>query len=305
MTPQVGNQCEEGFTLDQAGVATVAFSSNISRILEAHAEYGITSLYTVHDTFFENGVGLRKDWELAWARLQVELEPLVARRAVFGFFVGDELFPGKISLADFTTCIRALQIFKDAHSALGLVTWENEGGTGWIADFAKTGIPKELDVISMDDYYMWGWNGTDNRGPSISDDTPQRQVEGHRKFYEHNIYPLLKPHQRVFIVPGSFGTRDTRQASATAYPRGNRTYCYNGTVDGCDVYMAEQARAYGAWAMQDARVSGLFPWHWDTRQIGVVTPYKEVGVVDMPKTKAAWRQIGEMFAESGGSARGE
>ena len=89
-------------------------SSNVSTILQAH-DRGIRTLYAVHDTFFKNGVGLRKDWATAWASLQVTLKPLVARGAVFGFFVGDELFPGKISLSDFTTCIRALQAFKDAH----------------------------------------------------------------------------------------------------------------------------------------------------------------------------------------------
>ena len=33
-------------------------------------------------------------------------------------------------------------------------------------------------------------------------DTPEAEAEGHRKFYESSIYPLLKPHQKVFLVPG-------------------------------------------------------------------------------------------------------
>jgi hypothetical protein len=40
VTPQVGNQCEEGFTLDQAGIATIAFSSNATRIRQAHGKNG-------------------------------------------------------------------------------------------------------------------------------------------------------------------------------------------------------------------------------------------------------------------------
>ena len=51
----------------------------------------------VHDVFFSNGAGLRKDWEQAWAHLQVQLEPLIQDRAVVGFFLGDELFPGYVS----------------------------------------------------------------------------------------------------------------------------------------------------------------------------------------------------------------
>jgi hypothetical protein len=30
-----------------------------------------------------------------------------------------------------------------------LVTWENEGGTGWVSYFNKTGVPPELDIISL------------------------------------------------------------------------------------------------------------------------------------------------------------
>jgi hypothetical protein len=64
--------------------------------------------------------------------------------------------------------------------------------------------------------------------------------------------------------------------------------------------MADQAHAFANWALEDDRVAGIAPWHWDTRKIGVVTPYKEVGVVDMPKTRAAWKSIGERMREENG-----
>ena len=51
----------------------------------------------VHDVFFSNGAGLRKDWQQVWARVQVQLEPLIQDRAVVGFFLGDELFPGCVA----------------------------------------------------------------------------------------------------------------------------------------------------------------------------------------------------------------
>ena len=278
VTKQVGNQCEEGFTLDQAGIANRAFSSNFTTIA-AGKEKNITSFFAVHDTFFDNGVGLRKDWREAWDALQLKIEPLVQSGTIVGFFVGDELFPGKISFEDFMTCIQALQEMKARYP--DLVTWENEGGTSWV-DYFQDGLPAELDIISMDDYYMWE-DGTTS---------PQSQVDGHRRFYEEKIYPLLKPHQRVFLVPGSFATHDPRGPIDPKYPNGNLTYCYDGTFDGCDRLMADQARAYAAWASEDPLVTGIAPWHWDTREIGIVTPFKEVGVVDMPKTKEAWRAIG-------------
>ena len=127
-----------------------------------------------------------------------------------------------------------------------------------------------------------------------------------------SIYPLLSPHQKVYIVPGSFATHDPRtKGPGAAYPFGNKTYCYSPHVvgddqtseseaaafQGCDEYMRDQANAYGRWALSDSRVAGIAPWHWDSREIGVVTPFKEVGVVDMPLTKAAWQAIGLKFQQ--------
>jgi len=86
VTPQIGNQCEEGFTLDQAGVATSGFSSNFTTIRAGRAK-NMTSLFAVHDTFFENGKGMRKDWEEAWGALQAKLVPLIEDRTVVGFFI--------------------------------------------------------------------------------------------------------------------------------------------------------------------------------------------------------------------------
>ena len=299
-------------------------------------------------------------------------------KSVTGFFVGDELFPGKISYADFLTCLKALAAMKAKYP--WLVTWENEGGTGWVKYFKQSGgVPAELDIISFDDYYM----GSD----------PQTEADGHRKFYEESIYPLLKPHQKVFLVPGAFATHEpsshaqppapspplppgnssgcaacpashafgygnaiagafccpvattggkqhcpekacclapgskdgcqsvarcgTNAANATAcnqdpvkphgggqYAKGNATFCYDGTFEGCDEYMAEQARAFAKWASEDPRVAGFAPWHWDSRTPDCCSPYKEIGVVDMPKTKEAWRKIGQTVRANAAAAAG-
>ena len=319
-TKEVANQCDESFTTDQAGIANVGFSGNFTTIKAGQA-VNISTLFSIHDTFFINGKGLRPDWKTAWAALQKKLVPLIESKAVVGFFIGDELFPGKITYADFLTTLKALATMKKTYPHL--VTWENEGGTGWVKYF-KTGVPAELDIISLDDYYM----GT----------TPATEAAGHRAFYEKSIYPLLKPHQKVFLVPGAFATHKqdpppppppapggcakcpvtkphaygdtaagiyccptadvghcgehgaktpecclapgttggcqgvqrcgTNPMNKTAchahhggsYPKGNHTFCYNGTFEGCDEYMADQAKAFAAWAMVDPRVAGFAPW---------------------------------------------
>ena len=149
VTPQVGNQCEEGMTLDQAGIATRGVSSNFSTIKAAKA-VNITTLFAVHDTFFSNGKGLRKDWQQAWAALQPKLKPLIEERTVVGFFVGDELFPGKaqpqphlqlnrptspqVTVEEFTTALNALQSMKTKcplRFLLRLNYGQNVGILGW------------------------------------------------------------------------------------------------------------------------------------------------------------------------------
>ena len=45
VTPQVGNQCEEGFTLDQMGLTTAAFSQNLTTVAAGRAQGNVTTLY--------------------------------------------------------------------------------------------------------------------------------------------------------------------------------------------------------------------------------------------------------------------
>ena len=208
----------------------------LTRTIAAGRAANISTLFAVHDIFFVNGKGLRSDWRQAWTALSAELEPLIEDRAVTGFFVGDELFPGKITLADFKVALGALGEAKAKYP--WLVVWENEGGTGWVDQFKDGGVPPELDLISMDDYYMGS--------------SPQAEADGHRAFYEKSIYPLLHPHQKVLLVPGSFATHDPRAAGdgPKGYPRGNSTYCFEGTFTGCDEYMAKQAQAFATWASE-------------------------------------------------------
>ena len=287
-TKEVANQCDESFSLDQQGIANRGFSANTTTIT-AGAAKGITTLFSTHDTFFRNGAGMRPDWKTAWSEIQLEIDPLIRSGAIVGFFAGDELVSGgKITRAELITCLDALALAKAKYAKLGmpLFTWANEGGEVWVEQFNASGIPASLDVVSIDDYYM------------DADGTPESQVRGHREWYESKLYPLLNSKQRVFVVPGSFATRNGNGPTTGRYAKGNATFCYRDaktsavTPETCDAYMADQANAFAAWAWDDARVVGFAPWHWDTRLKSAVSPYKEIGVVDMPRTKAAWKNIG-------------
>ena len=145
--------------------------------------------------------------------------------------------------------------------------WENEGGTNWVSYFAKAGkIPAALDVISLDDYNL--------------------NVSAHRAFYEKSIYPLLSDHQSVWIVPASYATNGT-----AAWIKESQWCCGGTTVADCDACVSKLVLDYFEWAQEDPRVTGLAPWHWDTRGKDEVTPHKEIGTVDLPQLKKTWKTI--------------
>ena len=107
VTKEVKNQCNESFTLDQAESANAGFTANFTTIEQGHL-VGMSSLFATHDVFFENGKGMRPDWEARWADASKKLAPLIEARKVVGFFLGDELLSGgKISVANLSTASSA------------------------------------------------------------------------------------------------------------------------------------------------------------------------------------------------------
>jgi hypothetical protein len=109
------------------------------------------------------------------------VEALVADGSIVGFFVGDELVSGKhITWTGIAKAMRLLNPLKAKYKHL--FVWQNERGTGWEAK-----MPAEVDVISIDDY---------GKSPNAT-----------RQWYK-TLYTVLNAStQRVFIVPGSFGSR--------------------------------------------------------------------------------------------------
>ena len=196
VTKEVKNQCEESFTLDQNESANMGFTANFTTISQGY-EAGIRSLFAVHDIFFNNSNhSLNANWRATWEDTKSKLTPYIMGNQVAGFFIGDELFPGKIPLGDFLTVLKVVDEFRDQFPHKALIIWENEGGTNWVSYVNKElggKLPEELDIFSIDDYSM--------------------DVNQHKQFHENTIYPMLSPHQKVFLVPGSYATRAPQNIS--------------------------------------------------------------------------------------------
>ena len=240
---------------DQKGWLTTGFT-NDTTLVRAGAEAGIVSLFYIGDIFFEFDKGLRPDYAERWHVRAQEVEELITSGSIVGFFVGDELVSGKkISWEDIVTAVRLLSPLKSKHPHL--FVWQNEGGTGWESKLPSGMLPAEIDVISIDDYA---------KSPNAT-----------RSWYTETLYQVLNAsHQRVFIVPGSFGSRVDPQKSLAEF----------------SLAMVAAAYAYHQWALEDPMVYGIVPWHWEARKVGQTSAYKEVGTSEMPALIKAWAGIG-------------
>jgi hypothetical protein len=250
-----------GFIPDkQKGWLTTGFTNDTALIRAGSADK-IKSMFYIGDIFFEFGKGLRPDHMQRWQKQAAEVESLVAAGQIVGFFVGDELVSGKrISWEDVATAVRTLAPLKKKYK--NLFVWQNEGGTGWEAKLPAGLLPAEIDVISVDDY--------------------AKSTKELRQWYENTLYKVLNAStQRVFAVPGSFGSRVDPKKTLAQF-----------TTD-----MIAKAHAMYQWALQDPMVYGIVPWHWEARKVGQTSAYKEVGTSEMPALIAAWADIGRAIGK--------
>lgn len=112
------------------------------------------------------------------------------------------------------------------------------------------GIPDALDIVSIDAYCFRSKNSSTVCGQTLAD---QHNLHDYRngatepvvvrRFYKEFIYPLLRPHQAVAVVPGLFGDGTVPVAAQEPF--------LNAKLDG-----------YWDWATQDSLVVMLNPYHW-------------------------------------------
>ena len=132
-------------------------------------------------------------------------------------------------------------------------------------------VPKSVDLISLDIYHH---AGSSSNNPATEADTAEQFVNAHVK-------PKLNPHQRLFVVPGTFA--DWNQSRS-------------GTVSQQQDGIVAKLDAYWKWAQRDPLISGINCWHWLTipnlykRSPGIIPFY--YGVDHMPKVVSRLVEIG-------------
>ena len=107
------------------------------------------------------------------------------------------------------------------------------------------------------------------------------------QFYIERIFPLLKPHQRVWIIPGLFGNSNE-----------------SGDAGNHSVQQSALLQSLGqctTWFFGEPRIAAMAPYHWFHRAAGAA-PEFSLGVSEFPQVVESLRSLGHRLKGGNGTA---
>jgi len=247
------------------GTALSGDGASQSQMLEAKAKYGLQGMPQLPGTIFNRAErALFPAWSSETDKFVTELQPGIKNGTYAGVFMGDEICCSGTPLANLTAVANKLR------AGLGstAVIYTNECSE--IHEWDT--VPDALDYISIDFYDEHNTNGTG-------------ECDKDRQFYEQIIYPKMKPHQGVLLVPGVF-------ASDPVHCQAGNVSC---PLDQQAVQVVAKLEAMFAWAKEDARVAGFNPWHYNNRSGAQLPGWwdQRLGAIAMPSVVKKLREIGQ------------
>jgi hypothetical protein len=286
----------------QHSFANLGMSGNLTQLIEAHATFGMQGMLSIQGSGVwkatpsghknQNETGLLDGWEQSLSSALIAAEPHLRSGALAGIFLGDERCCSGIPFTNVTAVADAVKSFLNRTAPNALV-YINECSTPFdecqkanpsIACWGPT-VPASIDAISLDIYHHAGCDNYAN----CSD--PASEVETARAFVNAHVVPRMLPHQRLFIVPGTFGDWNESRSGPIASQQGG---------------VVAKLNAYWEWAQSDPLIVGVNCWHWTTipglykRNPGIIPFY--YGVDAMPKVVARLNEIGAIIREEAAAA---
>ena len=284
----------------QHSFANLGMSESLQALVEAHEQYGMKGFLSVQNVGVwkavttghhnQNETGLEPCWRANLTSVLTTATPHLQSGAVAGIFLGDERCCSGIPFSNVSSVAGAVRAFLDRVAPHALV-YLNECSTPF-DDCQKynpslscwgDSVPTSIDLISLDIYHHAG-SSTDN--PATEADTAEQFVNAHVK-------PKLNPHQRLFVVPGTFADwNQTRSGSVLQQQDG----------------IVAKLNAYWKWVQRDPLISGINCWHWSTipnlykRSPGIIPFY--YGVDHMPKVLSRLVEIGAIIRTGGNTTHG-
>ena len=218
-----------------------------------------------------------------WTKLVNQIKTLVgAKRAIAGFNLGDELVHNNISWSRLnSTAALVKAAFPDAF------VFYNEGGDPLYGRSNMNGyqviypsIPPAVDYVSTDVYHSLAdeWENGKFHPVLLPD-----------HFYAKYLFPLLLPHQGVWVVPPVSNLSDWNNTVFTnCSAHGNSTAIIRDhkVLDAC---VMEESVRYLRWIERDARIAGIDGFHWGSYGA-------DIGLRDMPKSRACYEKLGAQLS---------
>ena len=219
--------------------------------------------------------GLQANWQEAMAAQLGSALPLFKSGAVVGVFLGDEIMCSKIPFSNYSAVATATRKWLIDSGVPGALIYSNECST----PLTKSGqtwsvpdkLPAELDLFSIDLYAA----RASHSNPSSD---PRKELEEVQKMVADHMRPRLHPHQRLMLVPGLFGDRNTTRS---------------GTMEAQEEYLLAKLNATVAYAESQPDIVGVIPWHWlsPPKSYGIYSTIFGLGIESFPKLIARLNEL--------------
>ena len=219
--------------------------------------------------------GLQANWQEAMAAQLGSALPLFKSGAVVGVFLGDEIMCSKIPFSNYSAVATATRKWLIDSGVPGALIYSNECST----PLTKSGqtwsvpdkLPAELDLFSIDLYAA----RASHSNPSSD---PRKELEEVQKMVADHMRPRLHPHQRLMLVPGLFGDRNTTRS---------------GTMEEQEEYLLAKLNATVAYAESQPDIVGVIPWHWlsPPKSYGIYSTIFGLGIESFPKLIARLNEL--------------
>jgi hypothetical protein len=276
----------------------------------------VSAFLDVSDVFFLDGnattpMALHPDYIARWANITAPIRAVYQGRSsdpqplsskpVTGFFLGDECCWAGLPVRDQQTAATLIKrdfpdswmYTNEAFPVFSLGKSRSTSSSGPMhPSECSTKIPPEIDIYSIDAYPDVVRLGPAN-WPSVGFNGSAQDV---RRIYTEKMYPNLRPHQTVLLVPAGYSCSDTQtRASSCGSPTGN-----------CTAVMLEWAQFFWSWAQEDTRVSGIMPWHLHdlggSQDTGRAFYY---GICAMPAVAEYWATVAASILGADGASEAD
>lgn len=278
----------------QHSFANLGMSGQLNELVNAHTEYGMRGFLSIQKSDIwrtvasghrnQNESGLQDGWMTSLKSVLTTAEPYLRSGVLAGIFLGDERCCSGIPFTNVSAVADAVKRFLNRSAPKALV-YLNECSTPFddcqkynpsISCWGAT-VPDSIDLISLDIYHHAG-----QINPAFRD--PSTEVNTARKFVNAHVIPKLNMHQRLLVVPGTFGDWNASRSGAIEEQQDGIVAKLNG---------------FWAWAQSEPLIVGINCWHWLTipglynRSPGIIPFY--YGVDHMPKLVTRLIEIGDVI----------